>query len=122
MPLSDREQKILEEIERNLYADDPGFPRGVERRPKERDVWHQLRSGGIVFALGFVSLIAFFVTRWLPLGVIAFGAMVLGIVVLASAGGGVVAAARRPAWNPRTRITELVHRFEQRLRDRYRRP
>ena len=53
MPLSDREQKILAEIERHFYEEDPALARAVrniDRNPRTRSATpvagSRLRSGG----------------------------------------------------------------------------
>jgi hypothetical protein len=122
VPLSDREQKILQEIEKNLYDEDPRFARDVRRQVPRMNEMRRTKLGAAVFVLGFVVLLAFFMSRSLIVGVVAFGAMVAGIVLISGSirgigppsGGGV--AGRR---------SRLVHKFEEweaRLRKRYKRP
>lgn len=82
MPLSERERRILEEMEKNLYQEDPGFAGGLRRRsaiPKSM----RRRLGAGLFVVGFALLISFFVTGRIVLGVLAFGTMVAGMVLVA---------------------------------------
>ena len=64
MPLDDNEQKILEEIERQFYDEDPDLARAV------RDIHHPSRFGvrssllGVV--AGLVIVIAFFASIFSP--------------------------------------------------------
>lgn len=82
MPLSEHEQKILEEIERQLYEQDPKFARNVASRSRKGHSSRNLRRGIILFALGFFALFGFF--AWaagplgMPLGVVSFLLMVGG--------------------------------------------
>ena len=77
----------------------------------------RFRVGAVVFAVGFGLLIAFFVTQMLVVGVGAFGAMVVGIVVMAGAGSGYVAAKTS---GKRKKRTSPLEGWEKALRDRYR--
>jgi hypothetical protein len=120
VPLSEREQKILQEIERDLHREDPTFARDV-RRPGSR--WTgpaRARLGALLVFAGLGSLLGFFATGWLALGVVAFGAMVAGVVLLA---GSFKALAQRqqPQQQPRERLAGLLRRVEERIRQRYRR-
>jgi hypothetical protein len=121
VPLSDREQKILQEIEKNLYDDDPRFARDVRRRAPRMEEVRRTKLGAALFVLGFAVLIAFFVSSSLLVGVVAFGAMVAGIVLVAGSirGLGSSGGAGLPA-----RRDRLVHKFGEwgaRIRKRYKR-
>jgi hypothetical protein len=109
-PLSEHEQKILDELERGLQEEsrEPATSRELARR---------FRIGAIGFALGFALLITFFVTQMLVVGVVAFGAMVVGIVIMAGAGSGFVAAKNDGSKNKRP---NPFQGWERALRDRYR--
>ena len=113
MPLSEREQKILEEIERDLYKEDPSFARNVRRRPPELPRAARTRLGVLLFLAGLVSLFGFFAKQWLVLGVFAFGAMVAGVVLVA----GSLRAERDEG--SRRPFSRLLQRWEERFRERY---
>jgi hypothetical protein len=78
MPLSDHEQRILEEIERQLYEQDPKFARTVASKARKGQSVGNLRRGIALFALGFLALFGFFVWPHLLLGVAAFLLMLTG--------------------------------------------
>ena len=80
MPLSEREQRILEQIEKSLYEEDPK----LAHKARWGSSTFQLKLGIASFLAGFAVLISFFVVGRLVLGVAAFGAMVAGIVLIAS--------------------------------------
>lgn len=113
MPLSEREQKILEEIERDLYREDPSFARNVRSRVGLPAATRS-RLGVLLFVAGLVSLFVFFAKQWLILGVFAFGAMVAGVVLLAGSlrADGEGASSKR--------MSGAVKRWQERLRERYR--
>lgn len=76
MPLSDREQQILQEIEDQLYEQDPEFARGVSSTTLPVILRRNVRRGIFAFLTGLVVLVAFFFYPYLPVGVVAFLLMV----------------------------------------------
>jgi hypothetical protein len=116
VPLSEREQKILEEIERDLYREDPRFARGVHKSRKGLSQTARARLGGALFVAGVCSLLAFFAKQWLVFGVVAFGAMVAGVVLIAGALRS-LASDDSPL---RERLSSRWRRWEERFRERYR--
>jgi hypothetical protein len=66
-------------------------------------------------------LIAFFVSGSIIVGVLAFGGMVGGIVVIAGSIKGSVAPRRPAGPGLGDRITQNMRAWEERLRQRYRR-
>ena len=115
MPLSEREQKILEEIEKNLHEEDPRLAREVGSRRTSHT--GNIRNGVILFVVGLGLLIAFFLTGMVLVGVVAFGAMVAGIVMGAGALSGLGTSQKAQ----RDRMTQAFSQWEQRIRERYRR-
>ncbi|MGH2674543.1 MAG: DUF3040 domain-containing protein [Actinomycetota bacterium] len=73
MPLSEHEQRILEDIERRLQEEDPRFAQQVARTSLHSHVARRLRWGGALFLVGFVLLILFAVSVWLAIA--GFGVM-----------------------------------------------
>ena len=70
MPLSDREQQILEEIEKNLYDEDPRFARATRRAGPRYDGSKRARLGALLFVVGLGTLLLFFVTQAILVGVL----------------------------------------------------
>ncbi len=68
MPLNDREQKILEEIEKQFYADDPKLAQTVARTTLESvsQRWTPIAIGG--FVVGVIIMLAFFTSQVLIAG------------------------------------------------------
>jgi len=79
MPLSDREQQILQEIEDQLYEQDPDFVRGVSSTTLQVHLLRNVKRGVAAFLVGFVVLVVFFFRPALPIGITAF------LVMLAAA-------------------------------------
>lgn len=120
MPLSEREQRILDEMEKSLYQEDPVFARPDER-VRRGGAAATARRGVLMFVAGLLVLFAFFMTKQVWIGALAFGSMVWGIVVVAG-------SVRNAAPSPRRTVTDLGERIgryasdlEQRLKQRYKR-
>jgi DUF3040 family protein len=78
VPLSDNEQRLLEQMERALYAEDPKFAsamRGANRRPGAA---RRLALGGTGIVLGLVILVYGVSQSNVPLGVLGFVCMLAG--------------------------------------------
>lgn len=87
MPLSENEQKMLEQMERALYAEDPRFAtqmRGSEGAGPSRK---RLVLGALAAAAGLALVVAGVATRMTWLGVVGFVVMVAGVAWAFTAGG-----------------------------------
>lgn len=120
MPLTDREKQILQDIERNLYAEDPAFARDVRRRSPRMDQVRRIRLGAGLFVLGLVTLVAFFIVANPLVGVGAFGAMVAGVFLIAG-GGTQLASDKLNEMQPKERTIGAFRRWERTMRDRFKR-
>ena len=116
-PLSDHEQKILDEIEANLRSE-PVLKRGDPGSPAQHA--RTFRLGAFLFVVGFALLIAFFVTQLVIVGVLAFGTMVFGIVSMAGAGSGYFAARAASGSSARDKLARSFKGWEESIRQRYR--
>ena len=115
MPLSEREQQILKEIERDLLADGPDG----EAEPRRSRGSDRIKGGVLLFLVGIVCLGFFFVTGALVLGLAAFAAMVSGLVLIAN--GARDAAKRNFRDLSSGGAQDLFSRWEERLRNRNKR-
>ncbi|MFC6238736.1 DUF3040 domain-containing protein [Longivirga aurantiaca] len=82
MPLSEHEQRLLEQMERALYAEDPKFAsslRSAGPRPGSR---RKAAIGVLVALVGVALLIAGAATSIIPLGVVGFLGMLGGTFVV----------------------------------------
>lgn len=118
MPLSDHEQRILEEIERRLVAEDPKFAREVSAGGAQGAALRKVKRAVVAFVLGFALLIAglFYPDQLIVFGIAAFAVMV-GSAVLIAAGIKQVSRER----GERARGSGWFSRMEDRWRKRYER-
>ena len=129
MPLSDHEQRLLEQIERGLLADDPKFADKVRSSdPRHRAVRRVVLA--VVLLLVGVGLMVFgLVSKVAPAGVpvlailgfvIMFGAAVLGVQSYRHAGRTepVRAVGSDKARSRRSSKPSLLDRLEERWRGR----
>ena len=91
MPLSDHEQRLLEQMERALYAEDPKFATSMRGADLRRRYRRRAIVAAFVFLLGIVVLMTGAVTEVIPLGVGGF------VVMLVSAWYAVTSWRRVPA-------------------------
>ncbi len=87
MPLSEDEQRILSEIEQQLYETDPSLAHGIADTTVYSDAYRHLRRGILAFILGMVMMIATLaISVWLA---------ALGVIVMFAAAVSIEANARR---------------------------
>ncbi len=72
MPLSEHEQRLLDQIERALYQEDPKFASSVRETDLRTHMRRRLRRAALVLTLGFAVLLV---------GLIGFGGSPLGTVI-----------------------------------------
>ena len=87
MPLSEHEQKMLDEMERQLFADDPRLARAFAPKPPPRRSGRRILIGlgAVVVGLGVLVLAVSMPAIWL--GVIAFIGMLAGAVYAVTGSG-----------------------------------
>ena len=82
MPLSEHEQRLLDQIERALYQEDPKFASTVRATDLRTHMRRRLRRAALVLVLGFALLLTGVVTQQYVVGIAGFGVMV-GALLLA---------------------------------------
>jgi len=80
MPLSEQEQRLLDEMERNLYQNDADFVATVGAR-RGRPNYRGIVLGVIIVVLGIAALIVGVALQLPPVGVIGFIVMFAGVLV-----------------------------------------
>lgn len=87
MPLSEHEQKMLDEMERQLFADDPRLARAFAPKAPPRRSGRRILIGlgAVVVGLGVLVLAVSLPAIWL--GVIAFIGMLAGAVYAVTGSG-----------------------------------
>lgn len=68
MPLSEDEERILKDIEREFYENDPAFAREVGETTLYRHAWRNIKLSLVGFVAGLVALVLA-----LPVWYLAFG-------------------------------------------------
>ncbi len=124
MPLSEHEQKLLEQIEQALYAEDPKFAasvRSARSRGKGRR-WIAWSITGVVVGLGLV-LVGLLV-KFIALGIVGFVLIVAACAYGASrmrrgSNSGPSNGPTNPAPGAKGRPGGLRGRMEDRLRRRF---
>jgi hypothetical protein len=95
VPLSEHEQRLLEQIERALVDDDPKFASTVRTGDRRLKARRKLQLGALLVIVGFAVLVGGAVARSVPLGVlgfvIAFAGVALGVFSYKAATGAVEA-------------------------------
>ncbi len=85
MALSEREQKLLDELERGLYESDASLANRM-KRPSGSSA-KKLVGGAVLSVMGLSLLITAVVLQFSPMGVVGFLVMLAGLI-LASSGPG----------------------------------
>ena len=121
MPLSEQEQRLLDEMERNLYHGDADFVASVGRAPGR--VNYTAVAGGVLLALVGIGglVLGVLLQNWF-VGVLGFAAMFVGVLLAIGSPGRRRAAADPFAAGPRTRrggggfMDRMNDRWERRRR------
>jgi Flp pilus assembly protein TadB len=80
MPLSDHEQRILEEIERRLAEEDPRLAEQVSNTSLYTHLARRIRWASLTFLVGFVMLLLFAVSLWVA--AVGFALMLLSTLLI----------------------------------------
>ncbi|TNC22638.1 DUF3040 domain-containing protein [Amycolatopsis alkalitolerans] len=124
MPLSEHEQRLLDQIERELYAEDPKFASTVRGARFRRPARRRRIQGIALFVIGVALLVVGVMVRalWvaeIPLAsVLGFLVMFFGVVlaVMGGRGGGNAKAAKNGGPKAKSSFTQ---RMEERFRQRF---
>jgi Protein of unknown function (DUF3040) len=128
VPLSEHEQRLLEQIERALVDDDPKFASTVRTGDRRLRARRKMQLGVLMVVVGLAVLVLGPVTHNVVVGVVGFLVMlagaVLGVLNYKTATGAVQngsagPAARGSRRGRSTRRQPLKNRLEERFRRRY---
>jgi len=131
VPLSEHEQRLLEQIERALVDDDPKFASTVRSGDRRLKARRRIQLGVLAIVVGLAVMVLGPVTHNVLIGVLGFLVMFVGgpiLVVLnyknatgAPEAGSAPASGGRPATGRkgRPRRQPLKNRLEERFRRRY---
>ncbi|MGW9629967.1 DUF3040 domain-containing protein [Agromyces sp. NPDC055520] len=120
MPLSEQEQRLLEEMERNLYRNDADFVQAVGGVRGRRPNYRAIVLGVLLAVAGVGALIAGVASQLLAIGIIGFALMFAGVLVAItpSKRGAAAAAPAEPASTQRGR-RPTGGNFMDRMNDRW---
>ena len=135
MPLSEHEQRLLEQIERALVDDDPKFASSVRTGDRRLKARRKLQLGAALVVVGMAVMVGGAVAQSFLIGglgsLVAFAGLALGVLNYKAATGAVEAGStpsgsgRGPATPGRSgrggRVGRqpLKNRLEERFRRRY---
>ncbi|GEK02954.1 DUF3040 domain-containing protein [Streptomyces sp. NPDC003388] len=121
MPLSEHEQRMLEQMERALYAEDPKFASALEGSGLRTYTRRRVYQAVVGFLVGIALLMAGMVAQQIWVSVVGFLVM-LGCAVLAVTGWRKAPKpGERPAGAPRRQVRQkrsMMDRIEQRWQRR----
>lgn len=126
MPLSEHEQRLLEEMERNLYQNDADFVATVSGR-RGKPNYRLIVIGALLAVAGVAALVAGVIVQQPLIGVVGFGLMLGGVLIVlspgrssddatASASPATGSAPRRPARS--SWMDTMTERWERRQDER----
>ena len=133
MPLSEHEQRLLEQIERALVDDDPKFASSVRTGDRRLKARRKLQLGALLIVVGMAVLVGGAVAQSVLIGalgsLVAFGGLALAVLNYKGATGVVEAGSTPPGRGPaaagrsgrggRSSRQPLKSRLEERFRRRY---
>jgi hypothetical protein len=134
VPLSEHEQRLLEQIERALVDDDPKFASSVRTGDRRLKARRKLQLGGLLVVVGLGVLVGGAVAQSFLVGalgsLVMFAGAALGVLHYKTATGAVEtgngatgspgpAAATRSGRGGRVGRQPLKNRLEERFRRRY---
>jgi hypothetical protein len=119
MPLSEQEQRLLEEMERSLYHNDADFVATVGAT-RLRPNYRSIALGVLLAVAGIVALIAGVALHQLWLGILGFAVMFTGVLVaLSPSRSSRRAAPQRPSAPRSPKSGPTDQGFMDKLNDRW---
>ncbi|MDO9486333.1 MAG: DUF3040 domain-containing protein [Actinomycetota bacterium] len=125
MPLSEHEQRLLEQMERALYAEDPKFATSLRSSSMARASRGRAALGVLIVFAGIGCLVTSMAMQATPLGILGFAVMLIGAVLVYTAflrprAGAETAEGEQPAPKAKTPSTKtsFMDRVEGRWRKR----
>src|SRR3954469_15346274 len=84
MPLSEHEQRLLDQIERALYAEDPKFASTVRATDLRSHLRRRIRSSVVLFVLGVGIFLGGLIGQAWPVSVVGFVVTLVALLRLAT--------------------------------------
>jgi hypothetical protein len=113
MPLSDREKRLLEEMEAALLTEDPRLVSALSAKGPVSPSRNRIMAGGGLVILGVITLFGGLISQVTPIGILGFIIALSGVITAISSISPMVRGPRKAS----TR-TNLSARLEQRWENR----
>ena len=111
MPLSEREQRLLEEMERNLYGRDADF---VSASPSVRPNYRAIVLGVVIVVAGLGVILAGVMMSQALVGVAGFGVMLVGGFLALKPGAPINAKGKSSAGGAKPSRSGFMDRMNER--------
>jgi hypothetical protein len=113
MPLSDREKRLLEEMEAALLTEDPRLVSALSSKSPVSPSRNRIMLGAGLLLLGLVTLFGGLIAQVTPIGILGFIIALSGVITAISS----ISAPVRGPRQPKSR-SSLSARLEQRWENR----
>lgn len=113
MPLSDREKRLLEEMEAALLTEDPRLVSALSSKSPASPSRNRIMLGAGLLLLGLVTLFGGLIAQVTPIGILGFIIALSGVITAISS----ISSMSRGPRQPKSR-SNLSARLEQRWENR----
>jgi hypothetical protein len=113
MPLSDREKRLLEEMEAALLTEDPRLVSALSSKAPVSPSRNRIMAGAGLILLGLITLFGGLISQVTPIGILGFVIALGGVIIAISSISPMVRGVRKPSSR-----TNLSARLEQRWDNR----
>jgi hypothetical protein len=113
MPLSDREKRLLEEMEAALLTEDPRLVSALSSKAPVSPSRNRIMAGAGLILLGLITLFGGLISQVTPIGILGFVIALGGVITTISSISPMVRGVRKPSSR-----TNLSARLEQRWDNR----
>jgi hypothetical protein len=86
MPLSEHEQRLLDEMERNLYQNDADFVANISQAPRRKPAYRAIVLGVLLAVIGVAALITGVFLQQPVVGILGFLVMFAGVLLAITPG------------------------------------
>lgn len=115
MPLSENEQRLLEQMERALAAEDPKFASALRGRPSLAGKRFAPLALGLLL-VGIALIVAAVAVPLMPIGIVGFAAVLVAVLLLTAPKPATPGSVQGKTTKPSK--ADFMKRFEQRWEDR----
>jgi hypothetical protein len=113
MPLSDREKRLLEEMEAALLTEDPRLVSALSSKGPVSPSRNRIMAGAGLILLGLVTLFGGLISQVTPIGILGFVIALAGVITAISSISPMVRGPRKASSR-----TNMSARLEQRWENR----